>query len=72
MTSSSNRTDRGQNSENYIAAAKRAAKAALRKRNPKLTALERGFYIKYKAELDAARSTLIQTKKPRRNHKQAA
>jgi len=72
MTYSSKRVDRGQNAETIIEAARKTAKAALRKKNPKLTALERGFYVKYKAELEAARKSLIQIKRPRRSIKQAA
>lgn len=55
-----------------IAQAKAAAKRALRKKRPQLTALERAFYEKYKQErLDEAR-LLIQLKTKRRSQNKAA
>tara|TARA_R100001510_G_C7629990_1_gene189033 strand:- start:1111 stop:1329 length:219 start_codon:yes stop_codon:yes gene_type:complete len=72
MASASNRTDRGQGSEAYIEAAKLAARRALRKKKPRLTALERAFYERFKEVKAAEAKNLIQLKPRRRSTKKAA
>ncbi len=66
------RDDRGSNAEAIIAAAKVKAKAALRQKHPRLTALERAFYDRYQQELAEARASLIQIKPSSKRHKRAA
>ena len=67
MAYTRDRRDRGQNADNVIEAAKAKARRALRQKNPKLTALERAFYLRFK-ELQAMESKkLIQLKAPRRS-----
>tara|TARA_R100001509_G_scaffold77719_1_gene43476 strand:+ start:948 stop:1169 length:222 start_codon:yes stop_codon:yes gene_type:complete len=65
------RGDRGQNADKVIQAAKAKAKRALRQKNPKLTALERAFYLRFKALQAAEANNLIQIK-PRRQSRQKA
>lgn len=66
------RNDRGSSAEANIAAAKVKAKAALRQKHPKLTALERAFYDRFQQELAEARASLIQIKPSSKRHRRAA
>jgi len=65
------RRDRGQNADKVIEAAKAKARRALRQKNPKLTALERAFYLRFK-ELQAAEAKNLIRIKPRRRSRQKA
>jgi len=66
------RRDRGQNADNIIEAAKTKARLALRQKNPKLTALERAFYFRFKELRAAEAKKLIQIKPLRQSRQKAA
>ena len=72
----SGRTDRlgswGSRPDFVIAEAKAAARRALRQKHPRLTALERAFYERFKEELRHEAETLIQLKPPKKRSKKAA
>ena len=72
MAYTRDRRDRGQNADNVIEAAKAKARRALRQKNPKLTALERAFYFRFKELRAAEAKNLIQIKPGRRPRQKAA
>ena len=65
------RRDRGQNADKVIEAAKAKARRSLKQKNPKLTTLERAFYVRFK-ELQAAEAKSLIQIKPRRSRQGAA
>ena len=72
----SGRTDRlgswGSRPDFVIAEAKATARRALRQKHPRLTALERAFYERYKDERRQEAVNLIQLKPPKKQAKKAA
>ena len=73
MTGSSSRPGSwGSRPDVVIAEAKAAARRALRQKHPRLTALERAFYERFKEELRQEAATLIQLKPPKKRSKKAA
>ena len=72
----SGRTDRqgswGSRPDFVIAEAKAAARRALRQKHPRLTALERAFYERFKEERRQEAENLIQLKPPKKQAKKAA
>jgi hypothetical protein len=72
MAYTRDRRDRGQNADNIIEAAKTKARRALRQKNPKLTALERAFYLRFQELRAAEAKNLIQIKPRHRSRQKAA
>ena len=73
MTGSSSRPGSwGSRPDFVIAEAKAVARRALRQKHPRLTALERAFYERFKDERRQKAENLIQLKPPKKQAKKAA